>query len=56
VVLAIEEHYAATRPGIPDGPRKLLREYVGQGRLGVKNGRGFYDHSGLNQENDRRQA
>jgi 3-hydroxybutyryl-CoA dehydrogenase len=56
VVLAIEEHYAATRPGIPDGPRKLLREYVGKGRLGVKNGRGFYDHSGLNQENDRRQA
>jgi 3-hydroxybutyryl-CoA dehydrogenase len=45
VVLAIEEHYAAIRPGIPDGPRKLLREYVGQGRLGVKQGRGFYDHS-----------
>jgi 3-hydroxybutyryl-CoA dehydrogenase len=45
VVLAIEEHYAATRPGIPDGPRKLLREYVEHGRLGVKRGRGFYDHS-----------
>jgi 3-hydroxybutyryl-CoA dehydrogenase len=45
VVLAIEEHYAATRPGIPDGPRKLLREYIEQGRLGVKQGRGFYDHA-----------
>ena len=45
VVLAIEEHYAANRPGIPDGPRKLLREYVEHGRLGVKRGRGFYDHS-----------
>jgi 3-hydroxybutyryl-CoA dehydrogenase len=45
VVLAIEEHYAANRPGIPDGPRKLLREYIEQGSLGVKQGRGFYDHS-----------
>jgi 3-hydroxybutyryl-CoA dehydrogenase len=43
VVLAIEEHYAAVRDGIPEGPRKLLREYVDQGRLGVKTGRGFYD-------------
>jgi 3-hydroxybutyryl-CoA dehydrogenase len=45
VVLDIEEHYANVRPGIPEGPRKLLREYIGQGRLGVKSGRGFYDHS-----------
>lgn len=45
VVLNIEEHYASVRPGIPEGPRKLLREYVDQGRLGVKSGRGFYDHS-----------
>ena len=43
VVLAIEEHYASVRPGLPDGPRKLLREYIDQGRLGVKTGRGFYD-------------
>src|SRR5215213_2784184 len=35
VVLAIEEHYAAVREGIPEGPRKLLREYTDQGRLGV---------------------
>jgi 3-hydroxybutyryl-CoA dehydrogenase len=44
VVLAIEEHYAAVREGIPDGPRKLLREYTSQGRLGVKTERGFYDY------------
>jgi 3-hydroxybutyryl-CoA dehydrogenase len=43
VVLDIEEHYAAVREGIPEGPRKLLREYTSQGRLGVKTGRGFYD-------------
>jgi 3-hydroxybutyryl-CoA dehydrogenase len=46
VVLAIEEHYAAVRPGLPEGPRTLLRDYVDQGRLGVKSGRGFYDESG----------
>jgi 3-hydroxybutyryl-CoA dehydrogenase len=44
VVLAIEERYAAVRDGIPAGPRKLLREYTNQGRLGVKSGRGFYDY------------
>jgi 3-hydroxyacyl-CoA dehydrogenase len=27
-------------------PRTLLREYLGQGGLGVKRGRGFYDESG----------
>jgi 3-hydroxybutyryl-CoA dehydrogenase len=45
VVLAIEEHYAAVRGGIPEGPRKLLHEYVDQGRLGVKSGRGFYEYT-----------
>jgi 3-hydroxybutyryl-CoA dehydrogenase len=44
VVLAIEEHYAAVREGVPAGPRELLREYVDQGRLGVKTGRGFYEY------------
>jgi 3-hydroxybutyryl-CoA dehydrogenase len=44
VVLDIEEHYASVRPGIPEGPRKLLRDYLEQGRLGVKTGHGFYDH------------
>jgi 3-hydroxybutyryl-CoA dehydrogenase len=43
VVLAIEEHYAAVRNNVPEGPRKLLRRYVDGGRLGVKSGRGFYD-------------
>jgi 3-hydroxyacyl-CoA dehydrogenase len=28
VVLNIEEHYAWVRPGLPEGPRKLLREYA----------------------------
>jgi 3-hydroxybutyryl-CoA dehydrogenase len=43
VVLAIEEHYADVRPGLPEEPRRLLREYIDEGRLGVKSGRGFYD-------------
>jgi 3-hydroxybutyryl-CoA dehydrogenase len=43
VVLAIEDHYASVRHGLPEGPWRLLREYIDQGRLGVKSGRGFYD-------------
>jgi 3-hydroxybutyryl-CoA dehydrogenase len=43
VVLAIEEHYASVRPELPEAPRRLLREYIDEGRLGVKSGRGFYD-------------
>jgi 3-hydroxybutyryl-CoA dehydrogenase len=42
VVLDIEEHYAAVRPGIPAEPRQLLKGYVEQGRLGIKSGKGFY--------------
>ena len=45
VVLAIEEHYADVRSGIPEGPRKLLGEYIDQRRLGVKSGRGFYEYT-----------
>ena len=45
VVLAIEEHYATVRDGIPQGPRKLLHEYIDQGRLGVKSGSGFYEYT-----------
>jgi 3-hydroxybutyryl-CoA dehydrogenase len=45
VVLAIEEHYAAVRPGLPAGPRKLLRDQIDSGRLGTKAGRGFYDYA-----------
>jgi len=43
VVLDIEEHYASIRPGIPDGPRELLRSYLAKGWAGRKTGRGFYD-------------
>lgn len=43
VVLDIEEHYAAERDGIPEGPRQLLRRYIDEGRLGAKTGSGFYD-------------
>jgi 3-hydroxybutyryl-CoA dehydrogenase len=45
VVLAIEEHYADVRTGIPEGPRTLLRRYIEEGRLGVKSGGGFYDEA-----------
>jgi 3-hydroxybutyryl-CoA dehydrogenase len=44
VVLNIEEHYASVRPGIPDGPRKLLHEMIEEGKLGVKSGSGFYEY------------
>jgi 3-hydroxybutyryl-CoA dehydrogenase len=47
VVLDIEEHYAAIRPGIPAEPRQLLKRYIEQGRLGIKSGKGFYsDYEG----------
>ena len=46
VVLDIEEHYAAERLGVPDGPRRLLRQMIAEGRLGEKSGRGVYDHEG----------
>jgi 3-hydroxybutyryl-CoA dehydrogenase len=39
VVLAIEEHYAAVRPGNPAEPRQLLKRYVEQGHLGIKSGK-----------------
>jgi len=44
VVLDIEEQYAAERPGIPEAPRKLLREYIAKGWLGRKSGAGFYNY------------
>ncbi|GAB3668197.1 3-hydroxyacyl-CoA dehydrogenase family protein [Nocardioides korecus] len=43
VVLAVEEHYAQVRDGLPEGPRRLLRAYVDRGDLGVKSGRGLLD-------------
>lgn len=44
VVLDIEENYAAHRPGLPESPRELVRQYVAEGRLGEKSGQGFYDY------------
>jgi len=44
-VLDIEEHYASEREGIPEEPRLLLKEYIGQGKLGRKSGQGFYDYA-----------
>lgn len=44
VVLDIENHYAAENPALPEGPRRLLHEYVDAGRLGVKTGEGFYSY------------
>jgi 3-hydroxyacyl-CoA dehydrogenase len=46
VVLDIEQHYAETRSGLPEKPRKLLRSMIKDGKLGVKNGGGFYDYQG----------
>ncbi len=44
VVLSIEEHYAETRSGLPEEPRRLLRDMIKEGKLGVKNGKGFYSY------------
>jgi 3-hydroxybutyryl-CoA dehydrogenase len=43
VVLDIEVHYCDEHPEYPEGPRRLLRTYIQQGRLGVKSGAGFYE-------------
>ena len=46
VVLDIEEHYAAIHHEFPSGPRALLKQYIKQGRLGLKTGKGFYTDYG----------
>ncbi|PYI06571.1 3-hydroxyacyl-CoA dehydrogenase [Aspergillus sclerotiicarbonarius CBS 121057] len=45
VILAIEEHYAETRMGIPIEPRKVLGEMIERGDLGVKSGNGFFHYT-----------
>jgi 3-hydroxyacyl-CoA dehydrogenase len=45
VALDIETHYAHVRPGqIPSEPAALLKSMVDAGTLGVKSGKGFYEH------------
>ena len=45
-VLNIEEHYAEELgPSIPEGPRRLCRKMIGEGKFGRKSGRGFYDYN-----------
>ena len=44
VVLDIENHYADSRVGIPSEPRIYLQTMIESGRLGVKNGSGFYEY------------
>jgi len=46
VVLDIEEHYAAIHPELSARPRELLKQYIKEGRLGLKTGRGFYTDYG----------
>ena len=44
VVRDIENHYADSRSGIPSEPREYLNKMIEDGRLGIKNGQGFYDY------------
>jgi 3-hydroxyacyl-CoA dehydrogenase len=44
VAMAIEEHYADCRNGLPMEPRALLARMIQEGKLGVKSGKGFYQY------------
>ncbi|KAH0842092.1 3-hydroxyacyl-CoA dehydrogenase, C-terminal domain containing protein [Fonsecaea pedrosoi] len=44
VVLNIEEHYAEKRKDVPPEPRQYLQQFVKDGLLGVKSGKGFYEY------------
>lgn len=50
VVLDIERHYAEERKNIPELPREYLCQMLVKGRLGVKNGKGFYSYDNENGE------
>lgn len=45
VVLDIENHYAESRSGLPEEPRGFLQKMIKDGRLGMKNGKGFYEYN-----------
>ena len=46
VVLDIEQHYADSRGvEVPTKPRQYLEHMIKTGRLGVKNGKGFYSYA-----------
>ncbi|KAI6783614.1 uncharacterized protein J7T54_005643 [Emericellopsis cladophorae] len=45
VVYDIEQHYAEARADVPEEPRQYLKKYLDQGDLGVKSGKGFYEHA-----------
>lgn len=44
VVLDIEKHYADSRKGLPIEPQEYLHTMIEKGKLGLKNGRGFYEY------------
>ncbi|KAE8765497.1 3-hydroxyacyl-CoA dehydrogenase family protein [Georgenia thermotolerans] len=44
VVKDIELHYIAENPALSDKTIKVLDSYLERGELGVKSGKGFYDH------------
>jgi 3-hydroxybutyryl-CoA dehydrogenase len=45
VVRDIERHYLAEDPTLDDRQLRVLEEYIARGDLGVKTGRGFFEHA-----------
>ncbi|PWY93624.1 3-hydroxyacyl-CoA dehydrogenase [Aspergillus sclerotioniger CBS 115572] len=44
-IAGLDEHYAKDWIGIPNEPRKVLREMIERGDLGVKSGNGFFHYT-----------